>query len=591
MTRRRDPPLQTASPLSLHTPCAFRYTRRYMNRQRLLSALSTVRAEIALIGTRSASPRTAIDRARAELDALAFHAEPGGDMILVTLIGGTGTGKSTLTNRLLGAAGSEVTASNFRRTFTAGPVAITNRADRIPQNWLGLTCVPAPSLPARGQDAALVVVEHGAPLLERILLLDTPDVDGDQPAHHALADRSFRWSQVLVFLVTPEKYQMTELMPYYRLSQRYGLPTLFVMNKAEDRGVAEDFEKQLKSLGFESPRVFIQPRDDSTFVAPERQSIADLRHTLETIQRAPTHAWDKGLTARANDVAARVNDQVIEPLRELRKQADAAIGALREMRAAESGIDVDPMTRQLRKRMQQRSILYLVGPERMLERLKQTPALLARLPRSTLDLFRGKPSAPVADSEPMPSKAELPNFPTMVADQFAVAQEKIADVLRTQCPGLVGDDWRIDRAQAGAIVDEEMESLRKWLEERWNKDPRDTAMILKLVNKLPGGERLTKLSESAPYLLVIACGLHHLAWGGMDLVVIGGFSLAAWIGGKLNDEVAARTRLANANIDRRFAELVRQQGTRAISWLNDQIPTANALDAMALHLDDLTSLS
>jgi hypothetical protein len=559
-----------------------------MNRQRLISLLATLRGDIASLDRGVMSPKVAIDRALAEIAALAFHAEPGGDVILVTLIGGTGTGKSTLTNRLLGVGANEVTASNFRRTFTAGPVAITNKLDRIPSGWIGLNPLAAPSLPARGQEAALVVVEHTSPLLERILLLDTPDVDGDQPAHHALADRSFRWSQVVVFLVTPEKYQMTELMPYYRLAQRYGLPTLFVMNKAEDRGVAEDFEKQLKSVGFESPRVFIQPRDDSTFVAPERQGIADLRHALETIQRAPSNLWDRGLKARAADLASRANDQVIEPLRTLRKQADAAINALREMRAAESGVDVDPMTRQLRKRMQQRSILYLMGPERMLERLKSAPAMLAKLPRSTLDLFRGKKSEPSAAEEAARSKAELPNFAAMVGDQFAVAQEKIADVLRAQCPSMRGDDWRIDKAQASAIVDSEIESLRLWLEDRWNKNPRDTATILKLVNKLPGGERLTKLSESAPYLVVIACGLHHMAWGGLDLIVIGGFSLAAWIGDKLNDEVAARTRQVNLNIDRRFAELVRQQSTRAASWLNEQIPSGPVLDAVAAHLDDLT---
>lgn len=558
-----------------------------MNRQRLISILNTLKGDLANLSGGGSGPKPAIERASAEISAIAFHAEGGGDAILVTLVGGTGTGKSTLTNRLLGASGNEVTASNFRRTFTAGPVAIADRIDRVPNGYLGLKTIVAESLPARGQDAALVAVEHRAPLLERIVLLDTPDVDGDQPAHHALADRAFRWAQVLVFLVTPEKYQMTELIPYYRLAQRYAVPTLFVMNKAEDRAVADDFEKSLKSIGFESPRVFIQPRDDSTFVAPERQSIADLRHALETIQRSPTNLWDRGLKARGADLASRVNDQVIEPLRVLRRQADAAIAALREMRADESGVDVDPMTRQLRKRMQQRSILYLIGPERMLERLKSAPALLAKLPRSTFDLFRGKKSAPEAATDAEPAKEGLPDFAAMVGDQFAVAQEKVADVMRAHCPGLTGDAWRIDKQQASAIVHSEIESLRLWLEERWNKNPRDTAAILKLVNKLPGGERLTKLSESAPYLLVIATGLHHLAWGGLDLVVIGGFSLAAWIGQKLNDEVAARTRQVNSNIDQRFAELVRGQTQAAIAWLNSQIPASSVLDATAAHLDDL----
>ena len=53
----------------------------------------------------------------------------------------------------------------------------------------------------------------------------------------------FRWAQAVVFLVTPEKYQMTELLPYYRLARRYAIPALFVMNKAEEAGVVEDFVK------------------------------------------------------------------------------------------------------------------------------------------------------------------------------------------------------------------------------------------------------------------------------------------------------------------------------------------------------------
>ena len=54
--------------------------------------------------------------------------------------------------------------------------------------------------------------------------MDTPDLDGDQPAHHAQADRVFRWAEGLVFLVSPEKYQMTELLPYYRLARAMTCP-------------------------------------------------------------------------------------------------------------------------------------------------------------------------------------------------------------------------------------------------------------------------------------------------------------------------------------------------------------------------------
>src|SRR5437764_7804393 len=176
----------------------------------------------------------------------------------MAIIGGTGTGKSTVVNRLLGVGAS---ATSFRRTFTSGAVAIARDAEEMPETWLSVEHVPATAdaLPARGQTGALVIVGRDLlpsdlpaadELLSHIVLIDTPDLDGDQPPHHAEADRVFRWTQAVVFLVTPEKYQMTELLPYYRLALRYAIPALFVMNKTEEQAVVEDYRTQLRGYGF-----------------------------------------------------------------------------------------------------------------------------------------------------------------------------------------------------------------------------------------------------------------------------------------------------------------------------------------------------
>lgn len=549
--------------------------------------LTTIRRALLSLGR--AGEAQAIDRAVLELDALAFHLGPPPGRPIVALIGGTGTGKSTISNRLLEVGDAELTASNFRRTFTAGPVAIVGAGDDLPPGWLSLPHVPADALPAKGVAGHVVVVRPIDPpaLLSSITLIDTPDVDGDQPAHHALADRVFRWASVAVFVVSPEKYQMPELLPYFRLAQRYALPTRFVMNKVEDRAVVDDFVKQL-AVGGAATRVYVQPRDDATLAALRGESLDDLRTSLTKID-VPADR-ERGLGRRASDLAARIVDQVVEPLRVLRGKANDASAALRELRAREAGVDVDPMTRQLRKRMQQRSILYLMGPQRMLERVKAAPAALARLPRSTLAMLRGSKD-PAADQPERASKVELPDFATIVVDQFGVVQATIADVLRARCPACVGDDWRLDPNLARQIVVEEIDGLRTWLEARWNSNPRDTNLVLKLAQKLPGGQRLTKLSESAPYLVVVACGLNHFAFSGLDLLVIGGFSLATWIGEKISDEVAQRTRLANKNIDARFASLVRQQTDTAIAWLDARIPPERDLDALRTYLDDLRALA
>jgi len=98
--------------------------------------------------------------------------------------------------------------------------------------------------------------------------VDTPDLDGDQPLHHAEADRAFRWAQALVFLVTPEKYQMTELLPYYRLARRYALPAVFVMNKCEEPAVLEDYRRQLAEREWANAGVYAVARDDAGYEPP-----------------------------------------------------------------------------------------------------------------------------------------------------------------------------------------------------------------------------------------------------------------------------------------------------------------------------------
>ncbi|HEX3356091.1 MAG TPA: GTPase, partial [Tepidisphaeraceae bacterium] len=210
----------------------------------LLSRLDDLDEKLAqLRTTASTSITTFIDRFRLDLAAARFHLKSGSHRpTLVAIIGGTGTGKSTLVNRLLGA---DITATSYRRTFTAGAVAVAKSADSIPVHWLGLDPVfpKAQELPVRGQVDLLAVVALDSELTSHITLIDTPDLDGDQPLHHAQADRVFRWAQAVLFLVTPEKYQMTELVPYYRMAARYGLPAVFVMNKAEEQIVVDDYAR------------------------------------------------------------------------------------------------------------------------------------------------------------------------------------------------------------------------------------------------------------------------------------------------------------------------------------------------------------
>lgn len=545
-------------------------------------------------GLRAAWP--AIERWRGDAAAALFHlrSRNAGPM-MVCILGGTGTGKSTLVNRILGA---NLSAASFRRTFTAGPVAIVKSAGDLPKNWLGLPVVitGAGDLPARGQNDSLVVIEAGHEVLNHVVLVDTPDLDGDQPVHHAQAERAFRWSEGIIFLVSPEKYQMTELLPYYRLARRYGLPALFVMNKCETAAMLEDY-RQLVSTDGGDVSVFAVARDDSVYEPAEQANLAALRQAISGLKVPEDSARERGLMVRVADLLGRLRDQITGPLRDQRRDVDTAVSSLRAMETPAPGVDVNPITEQLQRRLQQRSVLYLIGPGRVLDRVRQVPGMLVRLPRTAWDLvMHGKADVKSAGgAEGNDGTREVPDFSATLTDQFTIIQSRIDDVVRGAASG---QKWmedksaayaesKIDPAEAGKIADDELKQLNDWLQKRWNATPRDTALLLKLLKHLPGGDRLTRWTEAAPYLLAIIVAAHHVFFWHTDLMILGGYSLATWITERLSNEVASRTRLANRMIAARFEKLGREQIRRSVAWIESRAPKVGELDAIDRLADEL----
>jgi hypothetical protein len=535
------------------------------------------------------SLRSAIDRWLADAAAARFHLgniKPTGP-VLLGIFGGTGTGKSTLLNRLLG---QNLSAASFRRTFTSGPIAIAGRLADIPDGWLGVEHLPAAAadFPLRGKPGSLLMAEALTDLTARATIIDTPDLDGDQPAHHAEADRVFRWVQAVLFLVTPEKYQMTELLPYYRLAQRYALPHWFVMNKAENQSAVDDYRKQLGDNP--SGGIFVIPRDDAGFEPAGDANLAALRDALLHVSQPDSAGMQGGLARRVADLMGRLTDQIIAPARERRLIADRLAAALRAMETPISGVDVNPVTQQLRQRLQQRSVLYLIGPQRVLDRVRQAPALLSRLPRVAWDYLRSGEISVDAFATPGGGKpGELPDFGAILTDQFAVVQSRIDDVIRGSpaasswladpVEGAVYAKERFEPAEAGKIATEEIAELRAWLEKRWDATPRDTRIVMSLLRHLPGGKQITSLAEVAPYLLAAALVVHHALFG-VDLLVLGGYSLATWLSEKISNEVSSHTRAANQRIADRFTRLAHEQIERTCRWLNQRAPSYNALEQL-----------
>jgi hypothetical protein len=169
-----------------------------------------------------------------------------------------------------------------------------------------------------------------------------------------------------------------------------------------------------------------------------------------------------------------------------------------------------------------------------------------------------------------------------------VLQSRIDDVVRAAPAGQRWIDhdltaynaMKVDPKQASAIAADELEQLKNWLETRWNATPRDTALLQKMLKHVPGGDKLTAWSEAAPYLLTIVVATHHAFFGHIDLMILGGYSLATWLTERLSNEVAGRTRQANRSINDRFERLAHEQIVRAIAWLETRAPTSAELEKL-----------
>ena len=190
-----------------------------------------------------------LDRARRELSR----------MLVVGVIGGTGTGKSTLVNALAGCDLSP--AGDIARPTTINPVVVAARD--VDLSWL-----PVDAMNAR-------VVRSDAAAVANIVLVDCPDPDtqteprpGGVPSAHGparpsdsnrnrdLLEAVLPACDVLLLVSTAQKYR-SWVVAREVAAFAPGRPLLFVQTHASrDPDIRDDWRRELESEGFVVPRIF-----------------------------------------------------------------------------------------------------------------------------------------------------------------------------------------------------------------------------------------------------------------------------------------------------------------------------------------------
>jgi GTP-binding protein EngB required for normal cell division len=220
-----------------------------------------------------------------------------GDHTVVTLAGGTGSGKSSLFNAV---CGLELSSTGMRRPMTSKAHACVWGLDGAGPllDWLEV------DKRHRYARASALDLERADSSLHGLVLLDLPDHDSIQAVHRAEVDRFVAIADLLVWVVDPQKYADAALHRNYIVPfARHAGVTLIVLNQIDRLQPGEvdecvtDLRRLLEAEGLADPRIV-------TTSAVTEDGVSGLREVLvDTV--AARRARDSRLDTDIDQVAER----------------------------------------------------------------------------------------------------------------------------------------------------------------------------------------------------------------------------------------------------------------------------------------------
>ena len=140
-----------------------------------------------------------VEHARAVVERASDRLRLSADHTVVAIAGATGSGKSSTFNAL---TGLDLAAVGVRRPTTSHTTACVWGEEGAPEllEWLGI--------PARHQIQRGSMLDTGREdsSMQGVVLLDLPDHDSTEVAHHLEVDRLVKLADLLVWVLDPQKY-------------------------------------------------------------------------------------------------------------------------------------------------------------------------------------------------------------------------------------------------------------------------------------------------------------------------------------------------------------------------------------------------
>lgn len=215
------------------------------------------------VGVRVDALAAAVDAARGRIDdsvldpaaELVSRASErlmlSGEHTIVALAGATGSGKSSLFNKL---TDLDLAGVGVRRPTTSWALACAWGPDGAGEllQWMGI--------PARHQVSRMSMLDQSAEneRLDGLVLLDLPDHDSTEVEHHIEMDRLVKYADAMVWVLDPQKYADAAIHDrYLRPLAAYRDVTIVVLNQidridySERAGALEDVRRILDREGLE----------------------------------------------------------------------------------------------------------------------------------------------------------------------------------------------------------------------------------------------------------------------------------------------------------------------------------------------------
>jgi hypothetical protein len=325
--------VRRSAPVALPFGPADRRARGHVLDEELREALDALRDALVAPALDVPTPTRAADRDLrdrlvAEVDAHRARVRDLDAPLLAVFGGGTGAGKSTVANSLVG---QSVAATGVIRPTTSSPTLLLAPSDA---GWFTgaadadgrerVLAGYARSFPGDGvagrQTGRVVHVVDSHAIPPGLAILDAPDVDSVRAENRALADELLDAADVWVWFVTARTYADEEGMRYLRRAARRRTALAVVLNQVHERDADEivaDLRDKLAAEGLHDVAVHVVPHTATQAGRLPDRAITELRRWLRGLAEPDARLrWRRQTLDGALDDLERGAAPLLDALRE-----------------------------------------------------------------------------------------------------------------------------------------------------------------------------------------------------------------------------------------------------------------------------------